>query len=110
MSFFSGKRVLVPGAGLGRLVYEIVHEGHEVVAMEYSLVMYTAMHSFITQYANSPEDTHRFYPHVHDALTNTKTHSGRFDPVMFPDLASTLPATKLRRLSSPQLPGNLTLG
>jgi len=98
---------VVPGAGTGRLAYELVQEGHHVVAVEYSLLMMAATYHLVTMPPESA--SHTFYPHIHDTLQNRRTHKGHFKPVMFPDHIESQPPTTLLRGSQVRR-GKLTLG
>lgn len=72
--------VLVPGAGMGRLAYQIYHSGYTVEANELSPVMAAAAQSILHHGV-----TGRVHPFLLDRLWNEVDAQGRFDSIDFPD-------------------------
>ena len=106
----NGARILVPGAGLGRLAFELAYgyggsssttagRAYRVTALDVSPVMVAAAASVLALLREQgPEqgeggDDHRhqeltFFPFVHDPLINQRSHAARFRPVAAPDPAA----------------------
>ncbi|KAK7202680.1 N2227-like protein-domain-containing protein [Myxozyma melibiosi] len=82
----SNKRVLVPGAGVGRLAYEISLLGCETEANEFSQLMHLGNLFALEQIAESCT----VYPFIHN-LSHQTTGTQQFRAVRFPD---TTPADK----------------
>ena len=77
--------VLVPGAGLGRLAWELaVLDGHVVQAVEPSLGMAAAA-SFVLQH--TPRKPVKLYPYLHDGFQNQVHSDDRYQSVLVPDTA-----------------------
>ncbi|GAA5983692.1 hypothetical protein JCM11641_000935 [Rhodosporidiobolus odoratus] len=78
------KKVLVPGAGLGRLAWEIVRAGFTCQANEFSLHMLIAS-AFIL---NSTSHINEFplYPYLH-SFSNTRSKADLLTPCYIPDVA-----------------------
>ncbi|GKY99129.1 hypothetical protein MPSEU_000868400 [Mayamaea pseudoterrestris] len=72
--------ILVPGAGLGRLAYELAKRGHVVHAVEMSLGMAAAASCIFGNDATS-NNTLELHPYVMDALTNEVDSELRYAPV-----------------------------
>ncbi|KAK9236949.1 N2227-like protein-domain-containing protein [Lipomyces kononenkoae] len=75
------KRVLVPGAGVGRLAYDISQLGCQTEANEYSYLMHLGNIFVLEQSKNSCA----VYPHVHN-FSHQISGKGQLRPVMFPDV------------------------
>lgn len=74
--------ILVPGAGLGRLAYDLAFlSGYPVEANEISLSMTTAAHAILQQ-----KKSGNFYPFALDAMANEVESERRYDSVQYPDL------------------------
>ncbi|KAL3941785.1 MAG: hypothetical protein SGBAC_003901 [Bacillariaceae sp.] len=73
--------VLVPGAGMGRLAYDIYSLGFTVEANEISPVMAAAAKSILTKNTSGV-----IYPYALDAMTNEVDSSRRYDGMSFPDV------------------------
>lgn len=93
------KRVLIPGAGLGRLAYEVLRLGdhYHVVAVERSVLMTIALHNLLKHPVAPPSI---FYPYLQDPLTNSPNHHRRFTASSFPDLTPVLLLPPERRRST----------
>jgi len=87
--------VLVPGAGLGRLAWELaVRDGHVVQALEVSLGMAAATQflfrepSTTESPANADEQQGQFtlYPYIHDGFQNQVHAEDRYEGVVVPDI------------------------
>ncbi|XP_072019814.1 carnosine N-methyltransferase-like [Amphiura filiformis] len=75
--------VLVPGAGLGRLAYEIANLGYTCQGNEFSLYMLFASHFVLNK---TPEvETFTLYPWI-SQFSNNKLMSNQIRPVRFPDV------------------------
>lgn len=77
------KAVLVPGAGLGRLAFEIVLKGYKCQANEFSYHMLLASF-FILNCCNDVEEF-RIYPYILN-FADLKTSDDRLMPVDIPDI------------------------
>ncbi|CAJ1936529.1 unnamed protein product [Cylindrotheca closterium] len=73
--------VLVPGAGMGRLAYDIYSLGFTVEANEISPVMAAAAKSILIENSSG-----LIYPYALDAMSNEVESSRRYDKVSFPDV------------------------
>ncbi|GAA5916907.1 hypothetical protein JCM8208_005481 [Rhodotorula glutinis] len=76
-------KVLVPGAGLGRLAWEIVRAGYTCQANEFSLHMLIASHFILnhTSHANS----YALHPYLH-SLSNVRSNADLLAPSYIPDV------------------------
>lgn len=77
-------RILVPGAGLARLVYEISLRGFYCEGNEFSLFMLIASNFLLNRCLMN--DCHEFFPYCHNFLNNLNRH----DPLLscnFPDVS-----------------------
>ena len=94
-----GGKILVPGAGLGRLAFELAVGGqHHVTALDISPVMVTASASVLglvlsssSSFFSTGEEAaavFSFYPFLHDPLLNQRSHARRFHAVTFPDVGA----------------------
>ncbi|THH09004.1 hypothetical protein EW145_g2315 [Phellinidium pouzarii] len=82
-------RVLVPGAGLGRLAYDVARLGFSCQGNEFSHYMLLA--SFFILNRTQRLHQHTIYPHVH-SLSNTTNRAGILRPITLPDaLPSAIP-------------------
>jgi hypothetical protein len=79
-SFKSGSSVLVPGAGMGRLAYDLSQRGYHVEANELSPSMAAAASSILRN-----ETRGTLHPYVLDAMSNEVDSKRRFGSVSFPD-------------------------
>ena len=73
--------VLVPGAGLGRLAYDIASNGYNVEANEISLVMSAAAFQLLQNQASGV-----VHPFAFDFLVNEADTSMKYKHASFPDL------------------------
>ena len=76
-------RVLIPGAGLGRLAYEVAKRGYSCQGNEYSLMM-LFVSNFILNKCTIP-NTFTIYPWV-SQFSNNLTSAHQLAPVTFPDV------------------------
>jgi len=88
---FKSATVLVPGAGMGRLAYDLSRRGHHVEANELSPSMAAAASSVLR---NQTSGT--FHPYVLDAMSNEVDSKRRFDFVSFPDISINDPEESVR--------------
>jgi N2227-like protein len=89
-------RVLVPGAGLGRLAWELSrYDGYNVQAVEQSLTMAAAAAAILQQpnprHRSRQQQQHQYqyhhlYPFVNDHLSNEVDSERRYDAIQFPDV------------------------
>lgn len=91
--------VLVPGAGLGRLVFDLCHDGFNVEGNEISYHQLLAS-SYILNYCPRPK-AHTIYPWIH-SFSNHKTRSAQLQSVEVPDVH---PGMALREVS----PGEMSM-
>jgi N2227-like protein len=76
--------VLVPGAGLGRLAWEIsTHLDCPVEAMECSIFMAAAAHSILHR---SVKNKFELHPFAADSFSNEILNEARYDKIKFPDI------------------------
>jgi len=73
--------VLVPGAGLGRLAYDIAVAGYRVEALELSLTMMAAAAAILQRHLCG-----QLHPYALDYFTNEVNSQRRYDRVDFPDV------------------------
>ncbi len=73
--------ILVPGAGMGRLAYELCQRGHHVEANELSPSMAAAACAILQRRVSGS-----LHPFVLDAMANEVDSSRRYDAVSFPDI------------------------
>jgi SAM-dependent methyltransferase len=82
------QRVLVPGAGLGRLAYELAAQGFDVVANEFSPYMTLAHRYMLSLHSGNPTATvngHIFHPNI-GWWSHHRTNESLLRPVAFPDI------------------------
>lgn len=90
------KKILVPGAGLGRLSYEIAAMGFEAVANEYSFYQSLA-HLWMLSIPNSmPRGSFTLHPYI-NWWSHQRTTASLLRGVVFPDTPLSSPA--LEKLS-----------
>ncbi|CDS13701.1 hypothetical protein LRAMOSA05875 [Lichtheimia ramosa] len=84
-------RVLVPGAGLGRLAYDIARQGFSCQGNEFSFFMLVASNFVLNRMSKAGE--YEIYPFVH-SFSNIRLSSEQLAPVRVPDIVpSNLPST-----------------
>ncbi|KAF8625858.1 hypothetical protein AX17_006754 [Amanita inopinata Kibby_2008] len=84
-------RVLVPGAGLGRLAWDVANLGFSCQGNEFS--HYMLLGSFFILNKTDQIEKHTLYPYVH-TFSNIPTHDAMLRPIRIPDvLPSDLPRT-----------------
>ncbi|KAF7726246.1 hypothetical protein EC973_008956 [Apophysomyces ossiformis] len=84
-------RVLVPGAGLGRLAFDIASAGFSCQGNEFSFYMLLASHFVLNRMTK--EEQYSIYPFVH-SFSNIKCSEQQLTAVRIPDvLPSNLPPT-----------------
>ncbi|KAK7792666.1 hypothetical protein R5R35_012025 [Gryllus longicercus] len=76
-------RVLVPGAGLGRLAYEIARRGYTCQGNEFSLFMLFASNFVLNRCRGT--NLHKVYPWVHQFVNNLAA-AHQTEGVSFPDI------------------------
>ncbi|KAJ3907639.1 N2227-domain-containing protein [Lentinula edodes] len=82
-------RVLVPGAGLGRLAYDIASLGFACQGNEFSHYMLLA--SFLILNKTERPNMHTIYPYVH-SFSNVPDRTSMLRPITIPDVYPTLPS------------------
>lgn len=76
----TGKRVLVPGCGLGRLAWEVGEMGFAAKGCEYSWFMLLALRFLLSQ-----EETYTIHPYAH-WWSHQRSNDSLFRDVKFPDV------------------------
>jgi len=76
-------RVLVPGCGMSRLVWEIANAGYHAQGNEFSYFMLLA--SYLILNCTPKENAYRIFPFV-TQTNNQYSPKGQFRPVVFPDV------------------------
>ena len=98
----ANRSVLVPGAGLGRLAWELAQDGWTVHALEASPVMAAAAASMLHYRPTNDEETNRstirIHPYAMDMFANEVDANGRYESVPVPDVR---PGKALRRQRGP---------
>ncbi|RKP33956.1 N2227-like protein [Dimargaris cristalligena] len=79
-------RVLVPGAGLGRLPFEIASRGFSCQGNEFSIFMLYVSYFFLNRVERVDQFT--LYPYVH-SFSNCPAQSDQLRPVSVPDVLPT---------------------
>lgn len=79
-------KVLVPGAGLGRLIYEIAYRGYYCEGNEFSLFMLIASNFVLNRCVIENQCT--FYPWVHQFVNNL-SRNNQIEAITFPDVSPT---------------------
>lgn len=87
-------RVLVPGAGLGRLVFDLCHAGFNVEGNEISYHQLLASAYILNRVPAA--NTHTLYPWVH-SFSNHKSRANHLKCVQIPDVH---PATSMRSVGN----------
>ena len=90
----SKERVLVPGAGLGRLAWEISNSGFIVDANECSLIMSTAAYNIFNQQASGV-----VHPFCYDSMANEINPTKRYDGINYPGIEINLSNQQQGKLS-----------
>lgn len=81
--------VLVPGAGLGRLAWELATNlDCSVEAVESSVSMAAAAYAIL--HLNEQQSSFELHPYAADSFTNEVDSSARYDVVSFPDQVPTM--------------------
>ncbi|XP_036339294.1 carnosine N-methyltransferase isoform X1 [Rhagoletis pomonella] len=76
-------KILVPGAGLGRLTYELAYRGYECEGNEVSYFMLIA--SYFVLNLCTEENKYTLYPWVHQFVNNLRM-ADQVMPIRFPDI------------------------
>jgi len=79
-----GVHVLVPGAGAGRLAWELACLGFNVHANDVSVCMLSIAHKIMNMKSNTSE-SFLLYPDLHRPDSNQVNSQNRFEPVTIPD-------------------------
>ncbi|KAF5367133.1 hypothetical protein D9758_003878 [Tetrapyrgos nigripes] len=82
-------RVLVPGAGLGRLAYDVANLGFACQGNEFS--HYMLLTSFLILNRSEEVKIHTIYPYVH-SFSNVPTRASMLRAISIPDVLPNLPA------------------
>ncbi|KAF5325941.1 hypothetical protein D9611_000227 [Ephemerocybe angulata] len=85
----SQQRVLVPGAGLGRLAWEIAQLGFDTTANELSYFMVLAFRFLLSAEATQKAEQHKIRPYAH-WFSHQKSNENLFRSVSFPDVVPRL--------------------
>lgn len=84
-------RILVPGAGLGRLTYELAYRGFYCEGNEFSLFMLVASNFVLNKCV--VENQYTMFPWVHQFVNNL-SRSDQVRAVSFPDVSPTIAKPK----------------
>lgn len=84
-------RILVPGAGLGRLTYELAYRGFYCEGNEFSLFMLVASNFVLNKCV--VENQYTMFPWVHQFVNNL-SRSDQIRAVSFPDVSPTIAKPK----------------
>jgi len=76
-----GDSILVPGAGLGRLAFDLACDGYSVEANDVSLLMASAAHALLQRNVRGT-----LHPFLMDFFTNEVNSEWRYEAVPFPDV------------------------
>ncbi|KAJ6462279.1 N2227-like protein-domain-containing protein [Mycena vitilis] len=76
-------RVLVPGAGLGRLAHDVARLGFTCQGNEFSHYMLLSSHFILNR--TSAINAHTIYPYIH-SFSNVGSHSAMLRPITIPDV------------------------
>lgn len=79
-------KILVPGAGLGRLTYELAYRGFYCEGNEFSLFMLVASNFVLNRCIT--ENQYTLYPWVHQFVNNS-SRNDQVIAVSFPDVSPT---------------------
>lgn len=79
-------KILVPGAGLGRLTYELAYRGYYCEGNEFSLFMLVASNFVLNKCI--VENQYTLYPWVHQFVNNA-SRKDQVMPITFPDVSPT---------------------
>jgi len=77
------KKVLVPGAGLGRLAFEIAAQGFECQGNEFSLFMLFASNFVLNK--TSAVDCFKIHPYLHNYCNHVESRD-QLEAINFPDI------------------------
>lgn len=77
-------KILVPGAGLGRLTYELAYRGYYCEGNEFSLFMLIASNFVLNKC--EIENQYTMYPWIHQYVNNV-ARSDQVAPITFPDVS-----------------------
>lgn len=80
----AGTRVLVPGAGLGRLAWEISQLGFDTTANELSAFMTLALRFLLSPDTTQHAEQHTIHPYAY-WFSHQRSNDALFRPVSFPD-------------------------
>ncbi|KAI8979511.1 N2227-like protein-domain-containing protein [Mycotypha africana] len=84
-------RVLVPGAGLGRLAFDIARSGFSCQGNEFSYFMLFASHFILNRVRE--QEQYEIYPFIH-SFSNIKSDQKQLTPIKIPDVVpADLPST-----------------
>jgi carnosine N-methyltransferase len=87
-------RIFVPGAGLGRLAFDLYQQGYQVEANEISPVMVAAANAILQR-----NITGALHPFGLDHMSNEVDSNRRYDEIHFPDISISNSTTSTGSLS-----------
>ncbi|KAI5784692.1 N2227-like protein-domain-containing protein [Geopyxis carbonaria] len=90
------QHILVPGAGLGRLAYELAARGHSVIANEFSYPQLLALH-YMLSLAPGAAGMQTYYPNINN-WSHQRTTDALFHASTFPDAVPLAPAVARMRI------------
>lgn len=82
----SKMKILVPGAGLGRLAYDLASAGYSTQGNEYSMFMLIASHFILNRCTEA--NCQLFVPWIHQSCNN-KSSNDQLRPLTMPDISPT---------------------
>ncbi|KAG6853566.1 hypothetical protein C0991_003236 [Blastosporella zonata] len=88
----SGKRILVPGSGLGRLAWEISQLGYDTTANELSFFMNLAFRYLLSSETTTSTEQHTLRPYGH-WFSHQRSNDSLFRVIRFPDVIPRLSST-----------------
>ncbi|KAG6826998.1 hypothetical protein H0H92_013613 [Tricholoma furcatifolium] len=88
----SGKRILVPGSGLGRLAWEISQLGYDTTANELSFFMNLAFRFLLSPKTTTAAEEHVLRPYAH-WFSHQRSNDSLFRAIRFPDVVPRLRST-----------------
>ncbi|KAG6889294.1 hypothetical protein C0992_005710 [Termitomyces sp. T32_za158] len=87
-----GKRILVPGSGLGRLAWEISQLGYDTTANELSFFMNLAFRFLLSSATTTTTNEHTLRPYAH-WFSHQRSNESLFRTIHFPDAIPRLSPT-----------------
>lgn len=93
----AGRKVLIPGSGLGRLAWEVSELGFDTTANELSFFMNLAFRFLLSPETTSSINQHTVHPYGY-WFSHQRSNASLFRPIQFPDVLPRLQGDQLRIL------------